>query len=146
MAPFLIAEGLMEAGDAGARAKLLRAAPLIRERIKVLADAVPLLAFLFGEVGIAEGARELLQGDDNVNILKETGKRLLELETFDAAAIEGALRAMAEEMGTKPRKAFQPIRVAVAGSKVSPPLFESMELLGREKCMQRIARALEARS
>jgi len=146
VAPFLVAEGLMDADDAGARDKLLRAAPLIRERIKVLADAVPLLAFLFGEVGIEEEARELLQGDDNANILKETGKRLLDLETFDAAAIEETLRAMAEELGTKPRKAFQPIRVAVAGGKVSPPLFESMELLGREKCVQRIARALEAGS
>jgi glutamyl-tRNA synthetase len=143
VAPFLVAEGLMDAEDAGAGEKLLRAAPLIRERIKVLADVVPLLAFLFGEVEMGEDARELIRGDDNISILKETGKRLLELETFDAAAIEGALRAMAEKLGTKPRKAFQPIRAAIAGSKVSPPLFESMEILGREKCMQRIARALE---
>ncbi len=141
--PFMVTAGLMEAGDEAAGEKLLRAAPLIRERIKVLSDAVPLLAFLFADAEVEEGARELLRGEENVNILRETGKRLLELEGFDAPAIEASLRAMAEQMGVKPRKAFQPIRAAVTGSKVSPPLFESMEILGREKCMQRIARALE---
>jgi glutamyl-tRNA synthetase len=76
-------------------------------------------------------------------VLREAGKRLLELEDFNARDIEALLRSMVEEMGLKPRKAFQPIRVAVTGSRVSPPLFESMELLGREKCLQRIARALD---
>jgi len=143
--PYLVGEGLMDGGDEAAWDKLRRAAPLIRERIKVLADAVPLLAFLFTEVDPDENARELLRGDESANILKETGKRLLELESFDAGSIEGTLREMAEEQGIKARKAFQPIRAAVAGRKVSPPLFESMEILGRERCMQRIARALEVR-
>ena len=141
--PFLVREGLASADDAGAREKMLRAAPLIRERVKVLADAVPLVAFLFREVEVENDARDLLHGDENITILKETGKRLLELQRFDAAGIEESLRSMADELGVKARKAFQPIRVAVAGSKVSPPLFESMEILGREKCVQRIARALE---
>ncbi len=141
--PFLVREGLLAEGDEEGMERLRHAVPLIRERIKVLADAVPLLAFLFREVETAEDSREFLEGDENRAVLREAGKRLLELERFDAESIESALRAMVEGMGLKPRKAFQPIRVAVTGSKVSPPLFESMELLGRERCLQRIARALE---
>jgi len=143
VAPFLAREGLIAEDDGEALDKLRRAAPLIRERIKVLSDAVPLLAFLFREVETEAEARELLRGEENREVLREAGKRLLELELFDTGSIESLLRAMAEEMGLKPRKAFQPIRVALTGSKISPPLFESMELLGREKCLQRIARALD---
>jgi len=142
--PFLAREGLAEEDDEQALERMLSAAPLIRERMKVLSDAVPLVAFLFREVEAEEEAKELLRGEENQAILRETGKRLLELDRFDSASIEEALRATAEGMGIKPRKAFQPIRVAVSGSRVSPPLFESMHILGREKCMQRIARALEA--
>lgn len=141
--PFLAREGLADEEDEPAREKMLRAAPLIRERMKVLADAVPLVAFLFRDTEVEEDARELLRGEENQGVLRETGKRLLELKGFDAPGIEETLRAMADDMGTKARKAFQPIRVAIAGSKVSPPLFESMEILGRERCLQRIARALE---
>jgi glutamyl-tRNA synthetase len=142
--PFLVREGLLGEEDGEGMERLRRAAPLVRERIKVLADAVPLLAFLFREVDTEEDSRDFLEGEENRAVLREAGKRLLELENFDSASIESALRAMVEEMGLKPRRAFQPIRVAVTGSKVSPPLFESMELLGRERCLQRIARALEA--
>lgn len=141
--PFLAKAGLAEGDDPEALEKMRRIAPLIRERIKVLADAVPLVAFFFREPEVEEEARDLLGGEEDRAILRETGKRLLELEGFDAAALEAALRAMAEEMGVKPRKAFQPVRVALTGSKVSPPLFESMEILGRETCLRRIARSLE---
>ena len=141
--PFLAGAGLADEGDPGALEKMERMAPLIRERIKVLTDAVPLVAFFFREVEVEEEARELLRGEEGRAVLKEAGKRLLELEGFDATALESDLRAMAEEMGVKPRKAFQPLRVALTGSKVSPPLFESMEILGRETCLRRIARALE---
>ena len=141
--PFLVRKGLVTEDDQEAPHKLRRAAPLIRERIKVLSDAVALLAFLFREVETEEDARELLSGEESKAVLREAGKRLLELEIFDTKSIESLMRAMAEEMGLKPRRAFQPIRVALTGSRVSPPLFESMELLGREKCVQRIARALD---
>ncbi len=141
--PFLVREGLAQEGDGRAWEKTLLAAPLVRERIKVLADAVPLTAFLFRDVEADEEARELLRGEESRGVLRETGKRLLELEGFGAPAIEAALRGMAEDMGLKARKAFQPIRAAVTGSRVSPPLFESMQILGRERCLQRIARALE---
>jgi glutamyl-tRNA synthetase len=143
MMPFLVGEGLVEEGDEEARRRLVRAAPLVRERMKVLRDAVPLLAFLFTEVEVEEGSRDLVTGEENRKILRETGRRLLDLEDFSAVEIERTLRSMADDLGLKPRKAFQPVRVAVTGKKVSPPLFESMELLGREKCLQRIAGALD---
>ncbi len=141
--PFLVRAGLVEEDDPEALERMRRIAPLVRERIKVLADALPLVAFFFREVEVEEDARELLKGEENRSILRETGRRLLELESFDASSLEATLRAMAEEMGLKARKAFQPVRAAISGSRVSPPLFESMEILGRETCLRRIARALD---
>ena len=66
---------------------------------------------------------------------------LAEVEPWAAASIETALRALADELGEKPRVAFQPIRIAVTGSKVSPGLFESLELLGRDETLNRLAAA-----
>ena len=66
------------------------------------------------------------------------------LEPFDAETIEAALRAAAERLELKPRQAFQPIRVAVTGSRVSPGLFESLELLGREATLSRLRAAAAA--
>jgi glutamyl-tRNA synthetase len=67
--------------------------------------------------------------------------RLAAVEHWDAATIEQALRGLVEELGQKPRQAFQPIRLAVTGSKVSPGLFESLELLGRERSLARLSAA-----
>jgi glutamyl-tRNA synthetase len=66
---------------------------------------------------------------------------LATVEPFTAGAIEQTLRELAERLGQKPRQAFQPIRVAVTGSKVSPGLFESIELLGRDEALARISAA-----
>ncbi|MFW6113397.1 MAG: glutamate--tRNA ligase [Actinomycetota bacterium] len=129
--------------DPSARARLVKAAPLVRERMKVINDALPLLTFLFQEVEVKEDSLKLIKGKEAETVLRETGKRLMEVKRFEEDEIEGTLRAMAEELELKPRKAFQPVRVAITGSKVSPPRFESIELLGREKTMQRLARALE---
>ena len=141
--PVLVREGLVTQDYQDARHILERAAPLIRERMKRLNDALPMVSFLFQEIEVEEESLELLQGEDNQRIIKEAGKKFLELDEFEAEAIETALRSMAEDLALKPRKAFQPVRVAIAGSKVSPPLFESIELLGRERTMQRLAHALE---
>ena len=74
-------------------------------------------------------------------MLEEAEQALAAVEPFTTEAIEQALRALADQLGLKPREAFQPIRVAVTGSKVSPGLFESLELLGREPTLERIRRA-----
>src|SRR5215216_2324901 len=113
-----------------------RAAPLVQEKIETLGRFPEFARFLFEPV-------------EPVNGFDETGKRMLaksasalaEIEPFEAEPIEQALRSTADELGLKPRQAFQPIRVAVTGSTVSPGLFESLELLGREESLQRIRRA-----
>ena len=77
-------------------------------------------------------------------MLAAADEALASLEPFEAEAIEAALRAAADGLGLKPRQAFQPIRVAVTGSKVSPGLFESIELLGRETTLSRLRAAAAA--
>jgi glutamyl-tRNA synthetase len=69
---------------------------------------------------------------------------LRELDNWDAGTIEAALRGLADELGLKPGQAFQPIRMAVTGSKISPGLFESLELLGRDETLRRLSRAVGA--
>jgi glutamyl-tRNA synthetase len=69
---------------------------------------------------------------------------LATLEPFEAPAIEAALREAADRLELKPRQAFQPIRVAVTGSRISPGLFESIELLGREQTLSRLQAAIDA--
>jgi glutamyl-tRNA synthetase len=120
-------------------ALLRRAAPLIAERITRLDQAPDMLGFLLTEQ--VEPAPE-----EAAKVLTEEARRFLEaavkvlrpLEPWNAEAIEQALRELAGEQELKPRKAFQPIRLAITGRLVSPPLFESMELLGRERSLARL--------
>ena len=111
-----------------------RAAPLVQEKIETFREFPEFAGFLFREV---EPDPALLDG----RILEAAERSLAEVEPFTTEAIEQALRALAEELDLKPREAFQPIRVAVTGSKVSPGLFESIELLGRERTLERVRRA-----
>jgi glutamyl-tRNA synthetase len=71
-------------------------------------------------------------------------EELAGVEPFHAPEIEAALRALAERLELSPRKAFQPIRIAVTGSKISPGLFESLELLGKEESLKRLSAAAAA--
>ena len=79
--------------------------------------------------------------DDGRAFLAEAAKRLDEVEPWTAAGIEETLRGLQNERGLKPRTAFQPVRLAVTGRLVSPPLFESMELLGKPRSLARLDRA-----
>jgi glutamyl-tRNA synthetase len=112
-----------------------RAAPLVQEKIKKLGEVPELARFLFEDV---EPDPSLVEG--NRPILEAAAERLREVEPFVAEPIEEALRELAAELDLSPRKAFQPIRVAVTGSTVSPGLFESLELLGRERVLERLSR------
>jgi glutamyl-tRNA synthetase len=109
-----------------------RAAPLVQEKIATLGEFPAFARFFFERVpleqSLADGA-----------VLPAAAETLAEVEPFDAKSIETALRALAERLGLKPRQAFQPIRLAVTGSNVSPGLFESLELLGREESIARIS-------
>jgi glutamyl-tRNA synthetase len=84
-----------------------------------------------------EPDRTLIEGSGE--LLVAAAEALAAAEPFSAAEIETALRLLAEERGLKPREAFQPIRVAITGSRVSPGLFESIELLGRDESIARLS-------
>jgi glutamyl-tRNA synthetase len=112
-----------------------RAAPLVQEKIETLAQFPNYVRFLFEDV---KPDAALLDG----RVLGAAAEALSALEPFDAPMIEQALRGLAERLGLKPREAFQPIRVAVTGSKISPGLFESIELLGRETTLARLSAGL----
>ena len=129
------------------RAALGPVVPLIHERIQTLGEARDLVSFLFcdeADFSVDDGAAKLLAGEQNQEVLA-VGLRALEGVTqWRTEAIEAALRsALIDGLGLKPRRAFGPIRAAVSGSKVSPPLFESLELLGRPRSLQRIQTAIE---
>ena len=110
-----------------------KAAPLVQEKIATLGEFPAFAGFLFARV---EPDREKL-GDGPM--LPAAVERLAEVEPFEAERIEAALREVAEGLGLKPREAFQPIRLALTGSSVSPGLFESLELLGKDESLARLA-------
>jgi len=112
-----------------------RTVPLVQEKIGRLGEYPQFAGFFFGRRD-GHDAAEL-----DPAVLEAAAQALREVEPFTAEAIEQALRGLAERLELSPRKAFQPIRVAVTGSKVSPGLFESLELLGREESLARLAAA-----
>jgi glutamyl-tRNA synthetase len=116
-----------------------QAAPLVQDKIETLARFPDFARFLFEPVEAVDGFDE--QGRQ---VLGAAADALVRLEPFDSEHIEQALRGAADDLGLKPRQAFQPIRVAVTGSTVSPGLFESLELLGRDTALSRIRRAADA--
>jgi glutamyl-tRNA synthetase len=113
-------------------AELVRkAAPLVQEKIARLGEFPDYARFLFEEVEA--------NVDGGAEVVAAARDALAELEPFTADAIEAALRGVVEQLGLKPRQGFQPIRVAVTGSTISPGLFESIELLGRETTLRRLS-------
>ncbi|MGB7981121.1 MAG: glutamate--tRNA ligase [Candidatus Nanopelagicales bacterium] len=136
---------LAEPVSDGQRATLTAAVPLVQERMETLGQAGGMLGFLFAEHRFApdpaDAARML--GADSVPVLQAARAAIDPLAEWSAAAIETALRsALVEGLGLKPKLAFGPVRVAVTGRRVSPPLFESIELLGRATALARIDAAL----
>jgi glutamyl-tRNA synthetase len=109
-----------------------KAALLVQEKIATLGEFPAFAGFLFARV---EPDPEKL-GDGQM--LPAAVERLAEVEPFEAEQIEAALRDVAEGLGLKPREAFQPIRLALTGSPVSPGLFESLELLGKDESLARL--------
>jgi glutamyl-tRNA synthetase len=111
-------------------------APLVQEKIEKFAQYPDFVRFFFEPVDPPAGL--------DADVCRAAADRLAVLEPWAAPAIEESLRGLADELGQKPRQAFAPIRVAVTGSKVSPGLFESLELLGREKSLARLTAAVAA--
>jgi glutamyl-tRNA synthetase len=112
--------------------------PLVQEKIERLDQYPDFVRFLFEDVEVQDP--ELLDPE----VLRAADDALAALDDWRAETIEQALRAMADELGAKPRQAFQPVRVAVTGSRISPGLFESLELLGKERSLERIRSAAAA--
>jgi glutamyl-tRNA synthetase len=128
------------------RAYLVRILPLIHERLKNLAEAASLISFFFDD-SFAPNVAEMQKAMDAPRALPVLKSALENLETspaFDAKTLEERLRALGEQLGLGPRQFFGLLRVAVTGATVSPPLFETMEVLGRERCLQRITAAIDA--
>jgi glutamyl-tRNA synthetase len=113
------------------------AVPLVQEKISKLGEFPDFAGFLFHDV---EPDPALLDPD----VLVAAAEALERVEPFEAERIEAALKELCDRLGLKPRQAFAPIRVAVTGSRISPGLYESLELLGREESLARISRAVAA--
>jgi glutamyl-tRNA synthetase len=146
--PFLKDAGVVADPVSDADAQLLELAmPLVAERINKLAESVDMLAFLFvDEASFTrdEADVEKLLNDDGRAAVARAYDALSKLGEWSTAAIQDALQAeLVDGMGLKPRNAFGPVRVAVTGRRVSPPLFESLELLGRERGLGRLESALD---
>ena len=145
--PFLETAGIVANPPSEAEQELVQqAAPLVQERVGHLTEAVELLGFLFVDerhftVEPESASRALTK--DSQPVLEAAQTALGELGAWTTAEIAAALRkALVDGLGLKPKHAFGPVRVAVTGRRVSPPLFESLELLGRERALGRLERAL----
>jgi glutamyl-tRNA synthetase len=115
-----------------------RAAPLVQDKIERFGQFPEFAGFLFGEI---QPDPALLDG--GAPVVAAAREELEHVDPFRAPEIEAALRGLAERLELSPRKAFQPIRIAVTGSKISPGLFESLELLGKEESLRRLSAAAE---
>jgi glutamyl-tRNA synthetase len=120
---------------------LRRAMPLVRERMKRLTQSVDLLRFLFtDDIELDEKARAVVAKAPE-GYLGRVAQELTSVDPWTSQAIETALDGLAEREGLSRKNAFQPVRAAVTGSTVSPPLPESMELLGRDRTVERLGRS-----
>jgi len=150
LVPFLSRQLGIEADVLRAHPRFAGLIPLIQERIKTLAEAAPMVDWAFRE------ASEIRYDDPSLFVGKKmtpeqtydalrTGAEALHAVTpFDAHLLEERFRALADAAGIKVGSWFQPFRVAVTGKTVSPPLFESMVILGREETLRRVENAMAA--
>jgi glutamyl-tRNA synthetase len=145
LAPFFEQAGLQASPE-----KLLAVTPLIRERIKLLGEAVAAADFFFVAELPAYNPAELIPplkggstGDAALALrVLQAAELVLTTTPFDHDSLDKALREAAASLGLKAGPMFQPIRVAVCGRKNAPPLFETMVVLGRETCLERIGKAV----
>jgi glutamyl-tRNA synthetase len=123
--------------------KLRAACAIAQEKAQTLAEVWPLIGFLFtDEPELDEKAWKKVMKDGSDELLGASLEALREVETFDVEPIEEALSGVVENTGAKPGKVFQPIRVAITGTSISPGIFESLAALGRERSIERVERAL----
>ncbi|MFM1779376.1 MAG: hypothetical protein RIS51_521, partial [Actinomycetota bacterium] len=149
LVPYLQSAGLMSSTPTTEELRILtEAAPLIQERITVLSEAVSMLKFLFIKNSDLEIEPDALAGlpDNASEIVSKALEAITNLSDFTTETIQNALQAaLVEGLGEKPRNAFGPVRTAISGRRVSPPLFESMELLGKEESIARLESFVRSR-
>ena len=144
MSALLTAEGMLTGAEASERREwLLKLAPLVSERIKRMDEIPSMVGFFFTDaVEFDEKARKkVLDKEGAGRAMDAVEAVLLGLDAFDTESIEAALREVPGTLDLKPRIVFQAVRVALSGSMVSPPLFESIDLLGKEKTLERLRQA-----
>jgi glutamyl-tRNA synthetase len=139
--PYFLADGLT-VDDAA----LLKIVPIIRERLVTLDDCLAFATFFFKET-VEPTSEDLvakgLDAKQSADVARKSYEILAALPELTHAAAEPPMRAYVESSGLSPNQVFGIIRVAVTGQKVSPPLFESMEIIGKEKVLERLERAVQ---
>ena len=124
--------------------KMLQITPLVQERIKLLRDVQEVADFFFADLKPYDSAELIPKKGDAamaVRVLEKALEVLADAE-FTHDGLESALRAASVDLGVKAGQMFEPVRVAVCGRKTAPPLFGTLEVLGRETCLDRITHAL----
>jgi len=146
--PFVFAAGIVrESPSAEEQAKLEGAMPLIKERLRFLSEAPDMLRFLFSEVAVPAAEEMIpkrLDAAATKALLSKAAELLKANGLSNLEATEAAFRSAADAAGAKLGDMLMPLRMAVTGTRVSPPLFESIRLLGLPKAMERVERALAA--
>ncbi len=141
---FLVREGVAPAELLARRRELLtQAAAISQEKIQTLAEFWPLAGFLFEERPQQDAARARWLDEQGIGRLRETRRTLDGLASFDEGELQRALEELVQQSGVKPGQVYQPLRVAISGSTVSPGIFESVALLGRAETLRRIDAALD---
>lgn len=120
------------------RFDLAPAVAISREKVQTLADFWPLAGFFFDGPADDPAAREKWLDEDGLGALADAREALGGVDPFDAETLEIALREVVERRNAKPRDVYQPIRVAIAGTPVSPGIFETLEVLGKEESLRRL--------
>ena len=141
--PFLMKDGVIQGSDEEI-AIVKSALPIIQERIARMNEVTAMLKFLFVEDVIFDAESETkVKEEPSQHVISQALSALENVNDWKHDVIEAALRAvLIEKLGLKPRLAFGPVRIAVTGSHISPPLFESMELLGRARSLARLKAAV----
>jgi glutamyl-tRNA synthetase len=119
--------------------------PLVQERARTLVEVAELAQFFFIDQPDYEPQLLIGKGMDSkltIGALRASQERLTSLPAFDADSLEGVLRPLAAELGLKTGQLFAVLRVAVTGRTAAPPLFATMAVLGRERCLKRIEAAI----
>ncbi len=145
--PFLAEAELVDSPPNPEQRRILdEAVPLIAERLETLSQSVGMLGFLLvaeEDFVIEEDQAAGLADEDAQEVLRAAEAALAQLAEWRAEDIQAVLReSLVEGLGRKPKHAFGPVRAAISGRRVSPPLFESMEILGRERSLGRLASAM----